>query len=173
MKIFIIINLFISLSFANDKELDGAINYIKGIITKKENSSLKVKGCDVDKANWMNLLVTKTSFEEKISFNKNCHIEGTFKPKMNVFFEVPLKIKDKRFKEIKYSSKIEIVFNKEMNLILTIKDGQLIDLNKKIFKFSASQIFKMDPFNKKNPISKSKNGTLNVQYQKTKRTIKL
>lgn len=173
MKIFIIFNLFISLCFANEKELDGAINYIKNIITQSNGSSLKTKKCDIDKSKWINLLLTKTSFTEKIDFNKGCDLKGTFKTKMDYFFKVPLIIRDKRFKEIKYLAKFETNFATEMQLILTIKDGILIDKEKRVFNFNATQTFTLDPFNKKSPIKKAKPGTLNVSHLKSKRSIKL
>lgn len=173
MKIFIILNLFITLCFANEKELDSAINYIKNIITQKSSSTLKTDKCDIDKSKWINLLLTKTSFVEKVEYNKGCDLQGSFKTKMGYFFKVPLNIRDKRFKEIKYLAKLETNFASEMQLILTIKEGSLIDKDKKVFKFDATQTFSLDPFNKKAPIKKSKPGILNVSHLKSKRSIKL
>lgn len=173
MKILIILNLFISLCFANEKELDSAINYIKNIITQKSSSTLKTEKCDIDKSKWINLLLTKTSFTQKVDYNTGCDLKGSFTTKMDYFFKVPLQIRDKRFKEIKYLAKLETSFEKEMQLILTIKDGLLIDKDKKEFKFNATQTFTLDPFNKESPIKKSKLGELNVIRLKSKRSIKL
>jgi len=173
MKIFIIINLFVSLSFANEKELDEAITYIKNIITKKSSNQLKTKSCDIQKEKWLGLFLSKTSFTENIKYNKACDLQGSFKPQMDKYFKVPLIIRDKKFKGITFESKMKLSFEKQMTLNLNVKNGVLTSHKNKKFNFNANQTLILDPLNTKEPIKKSKTGTLNVSYKGTKKTIKI
>lgn len=161
------------MTYAKTTELDMAIKYVESLIKKENQKDLKTSGCKINKGKWLQSVLTKESFTEKISFNKECDLQGSFKVQIGKFFNVPLKIRNKKFDKTNFKIKFDILYEKVMKLVVTIKDGFLFSHKKQEFKFDTKQSFKVDPFNQKEPIVPLKKGVLNVSYLKSKKTIQI
>ncbi|MCT4641781.1 MAG: hypothetical protein N4A33_05735 [Bacteriovoracaceae bacterium] len=171
MKLLFYFTLILS-SLANASKIDQTSRIIRGIITQKSSKTINVKNCTYNKEKWAMLLITKQSFKETLKFNKGCDIEGQYVTKMEHFFNVPLKIRNKEFQKIKFDLKIEIEFKNDMILKLSFKNGQL-HRHKDIFQFKGSQSFIIDPLNPDKIIKRNLGGSIHITHNKEKKTFKI
>lgn len=99
---------------------------------KSQNSSIKTSGCKLQDEKWVQLLITRESFKEKISFNKDCDLSGEFIVKYGEDFPISLRINHKSYKLIKGLVNTQIKFEQKTYLETHLKDFTLEKTKEKI-----------------------------------------
>jgi len=171
MKYIICLLLLFATEHTQANSTNESIEVIKSLIPSLSGTTSKIKTlkCNYKKEKWAEALVTKNSFEEKLTFNPQCDFEGNFTVLMDKFFPLNLKIKDHpKFTNLKSQVKFEILFEEQPTLYMTIKNLELTG------KESLSANFKygiyMDILNK-DPFKRHKGGELEI-LKVNKKTIK-
>ena len=68
-----------------------ALEAIKALFpTLSKSQQLKTQGCSFQKEKWGAIILTKQSFEESITFNKDCDLQGKIEVQMDKFFHYKL-----------------------------------------------------------------------------------
>ncbi len=137
---------------------------------------LQTQGCKYQKQKWTQLLLTKQSFKEEIKFNNSCDIEGSFSPKMEEFFNAPLKVKGhKNIKSFNLNIKFSIVFEEKPVFLINLKDSYLMTNKNQKIKFKLNYAYYLDLMSK-DPLSNPKGGEfelIEVDGNKVNKKIKI
>jgi hypothetical protein len=143
-----------------------ALEAIKALFpTLSKSQQLKTQGCSFQKEKWGAIILTKQSFEESITFNKNCDLQGKFEVQMDKFFPINLKVKKhKQIKKIIGNLKMGIVFEELPLLKLDMKDSIII--GEKNISFDMNYGVYIDPLNK-DPLRKHKGGSVFIKKHGT------
>jgi len=160
---FVLFNSF-SLYASDDQKIKETLSIIENLIHKKKPSKdikFNISKCDIQKQKWLMLLLTKQSFKESIKFKKNCDIEGSFSPKMEVPFTVDLKLRNaKAYNQTSYKMKINLSYDPTPMITLSMNSGVLKSKVDTI-EFSANYSAEIDPLSKE-IIKKDNGGTLKI-----------
>lgn len=120
----------------------------------------KVETCEIDQAKWLNLLVSRETFVQKIVPKKGCDLKGEFSPKMDEFFPLNLQVlNNKDLTSFVSEVKISILFEEQAILRIDLKNSKLQG-PKKLKEFDLFYKFAIDPFNEKSFIKEKLAGEI-------------
>ena len=123
-----------------------------------QTASVKTSGCNFQKQAWTNSLLTQKSFQEKIDFNENCDIEGSYQVSPHKYFPLNYKIRHhEKFDTLNSTFKYGVVFDDKPTLQIEMKNAKLS--GKSLVKFSFFYEIYVNPI-EKNPLEKHKGGKL-------------
>lgn len=131
--------------------VQASTNEIKSFVSlfnpnkKSQKSTIKTSGCKLQEKKWIELLITRESFKEKISFNKDCDLSGEFIVKYGEDFPISFKINNKNFKLIKGLINTKIKFEQKTYLETQLKDFKLTT-TKEIIPFTYTHKIEIDIF---------------------------
>lgn len=124
-------------------------------------NNFTVKKCKIDQNKWMLLLIAKQAFTEKVTFNKNCHIEGQYTAKMGTPFPVKLKLqKLENFDRVNFNFLIKLLYEPIPMIKIFMQNGTLKGKKDNI-KFELDYAAEVDPLSK-NFIKKDLGGTITI-----------
>lgn len=158
--LFCIYNSALATSKAKNTISDIKISEAKSIIESLlpfRKSSLRgqfsIQGCKKDESKWMLLLIAKQPFTEKVTFNKSCHIQGTYTAKMNIPFPMNFKLKKvKNYNQVKFNFLIKLIYEPIPMIKIEMQNGTLSNKenkkNKSIIKFKVDYAAEIDPLSK-------------------------
>lgn len=161
-------------SFPNEKDL--ALDAVKAIfpaLSKKNEKSIKTKGCKFQKEKWVSFLLTKQSFTETLTFNPQCDLEGSFVVKMMEPFPIELKVKEHSLiRKIQSNIMFSLHFENKVLLNIFMNSSNLELKNKdKNLLFDLKYGVYIDPLNE-NPFKEHKGGELTLTQLGEKRLNK-
>ena len=137
------------------------INLVKSLIPSLgQPSDIKTAGCAFKKEAWTNSLLTQKSFQEKIVFNKNCDLQGSYQVAPHKFFPLNYKIQGhKNFNSISSTFKYGVVFEDKPTLRIEMKNAVL--KGKKLVKFTFLYEIYVNPIDK-DPLAQHKGGKIYI-----------
>lgn len=150
-------------AFGNPPAHNDLLSALKAVLPILKNTSptLKTQGCSFQKKKWVAMALTKTSFKENITFNKDCDLQGSFTVKMDHFFPLSLAIRRlKAHDHLSANIKFSILF--EENILLKIEMSDALLRGKKPIQFDMNYSIYIDPLNE-NPLKKHKGGFLLIK----------
>lgn len=158
--LFTLISLTLASNIASANQ--DAIEVIKTLLPgKKITSKIKTEGCQFKKQKWLESLLTSASFTEKISFNKDCDLQGEHTVAPNKPFPINLAIRSfKGYERLLTNFLYKIEFKEKPELIIQMKNAIL--KGKETIVFDMNYSLEVDIMSK-DPLQKDKGGQIIIK----------
>lgn len=121
-----------------------------------------VANCDKHKINWMNVILMRESAALTYKFKPGCDIEGTVYPTIIKPFTTDLKLKNlQNFTHLISENKITASLETEPVMNLEVRSAKLTGA-KGVVKFDADYAVRINPLEKKNPVTENMGGEIRI-----------